>query len=204
MTRKRLDRGTVVAAAEELVDRNGWAYLTMTDLAENLGVRGPTLYSHVHGVEALLGEVQARALQALGLELQRSVMGRQGTDAVRAIAEALRAFATEHPGRYELAIAEPIDRPAVLLAAGEAGAAFGAVLRSFGLAQTSGDLAFTCLAMLHGVLNLERAGLFRQAEVGVDVDLAYERAVDAVINVIECSASEGGNLAQAPPTERSV
>ena len=56
--RRRLDRAAVVEAAEVLVDRDGWAFLTMTALAADLGVRGPSLYSHVDSIEALLGLVQ--------------------------------------------------------------------------------------------------------------------------------------------------
>ena len=198
MTRVRLDREAVVTAAEDLVDRNGWPYLTMTELANQLGVRGPSLYSHVEGIEALLGAIQARALHALGLDLQRAVMGLGGPDAVRAIAAALRHFAIEHPGRYELAIAEPIDRPAVVVASREAGEALGAVLRSFGLPRATNDLAFTCLALLHGVLTLDRVGLFRQSDIEVDVDAAYAYAVDAVIRIIDRAAFDTRITAGTP------
>ena len=92
--RRGLDQAAVVEAAEALVDRDGWAYLTMTALAAELGVRGPSLYSHVESLEALLGMVQARALAALGDDLQRAAMGRSGADGVRALAGAVRDFAT--------------------------------------------------------------------------------------------------------------
>ena len=122
-TRRRLDRAAVVAAAELLVDRNGAAQLTVTALANELEIRGPSLYSHVANLEELLSLVQNRALAELGTGLQRAAMGRSGRDGVRALAAALRTFATAHPGRYDLAMSKPIDRPAMQVASRAAGEA---------------------------------------------------------------------------------
>jgi AcrR family transcriptional regulator len=183
--RRRLDRAAVVEAAELLVDRDGAAQLTMTALAGELEIRGPSLYSHVASLEALLSLVQNRALAELGSDLQRAAMGRSGPDGVRALASALRTFATRHPGRYDLAISQPIDRPAMQAASLAAGEAFVAVIESMGV-QISNELAFSCLATLHGVLTLERAGLYPRTEV--DVDAVYAQATDLVMRTIEHAA----------------
>jgi AcrR family transcriptional regulator len=154
----------------------------MTALANELEIRGPSLYSHVASLEALLSLVQNRALAELGSDLQRAAMGHSGPDGVRALAAALRAFATRHPGRYDLAMSEPIDRPAMQAASRAAGEAFVAVIESMG-AQTSNELAFSCLATVHGVLALDRAGLYPRSEV--DVDAVYTQATELVIQIIE-------------------
>ncbi|MEV6534834.1 WHG domain-containing protein [Streptomyces sp. NPDC051639] len=88
--RAGLDRATVIAAASELADEVGFAGLTMGLLAERVGVRTPSLYKHDDSLDAL----------------QRSV-GRSGPDAVRAIAEAYRKWALDHPGRYAASIRAP-------------------------------------------------------------------------------------------------
>jgi AcrR family transcriptional regulator len=183
--RRRLDRAAVVEAAELLVDRDGASELTMTGLASELEIRGPSLYSHVANLEELLSLVQTRALAELGSGLQRAAMGRSGPDGVRALASALRAFATRHPGRYELAMREPIDRPAMQVASLAAGEAFIAVIESMGL-QLSNELAFSCLATLHGVLTLDRAGLYPRSEV--DIDAVYAQATELVIHIMEHAA----------------
>jgi AcrR family transcriptional regulator len=180
--RRRLDRAAVVEAAERLVDRDGAAQLTMTALASELEIRGPSLYSHVASLEALLGLVQNRALEELGSDFQRAAMGRSGPDGVRALASALRAFAARHPGRYDLALSKPIDRPAMRAASHAAGEAFAAVIESMGV-QISNELAFSCLATLHGVLTLDRSGLYPRNEV--DVDAVYAQATELVLHVIE-------------------
>lgn len=184
--RRRLDRAAVVEAAELLVDRDGAAQLTMTALASELEIRGPSLYSHVASLEELLSLVQNRALAELGSGLQRAAMGRSGPDGVRALASALRTFATSHPGRYDLAMSKPIDRPAMQVASLAAGEAFVAVIASMGV-QMSNELAFSCLATLHGVLTLDRAGLYPRTEV--DVDAVYAQATELVLHVMEQAAS---------------
>jgi AcrR family transcriptional regulator len=181
-TRRRLDRAAVVEGAERLVDRDGAAHLTMTALANELEIRGPSLYSHVANLEELLSLVQNRALAELGSDLQRAAMGRSGPDGVRALASALRTFATHHPGRYDLAMSRPIDRPAMRAAGRAAGEAFVAVITSMGV-QLSNELAFSCLATLHGVLALDRAGLYPRTEV--DVDGVYAQATELVMYVME-------------------
>jgi AcrR family transcriptional regulator len=185
VVRRRLDQAAVVGAAELLVDRDGAAQLTMTALAGQLEIRGPSLYSHVANLEALLSLVQTRALAELGSDLQRAAMGRSGPDGVRALASALRTFATHHPGRYDLAMSEPIERPAMQAASIAAGEAFVAVIGSMGL-QLSNELAFSCLATLHGVLTLDRAGLYPRTEV--DIDAVYAQATELVLHIMEQAA----------------
>jgi AcrR family transcriptional regulator len=191
VARRRLDRATVVEAAELLVDRDGAAQVTMTALAGELEIRGPSLYSHVANLETLLSLVQTRAMEELGSELQRAAMGKSGSDGVRALASALRAFATLHPGRYELALSEPIDRPAMQAASGAAGEAFVAVIESMGV-QLSNELAFSCLATLHGVLALDRAGLYPRSEV--DMDAVFAQATELVVHIIERAAGAESHL----------
>jgi AcrR family transcriptional regulator len=182
---RRLSRPTVLDAAEELVDRDGWRALTMTGLAKVLGVRGPTLYGHVDGLEALLGEVQVRAHAELARRLQRAAMGKTGRGAFRSLADVLRSFADDHPGLYDLAMSEAIDLPAVLVASEPSGVALIAVIESFGVPAPDRELLMNCLATLHGVIALERAGFFGDA---VDVGTVYDRAVDMVVLLLEQGA----------------
>jgi AcrR family transcriptional regulator len=182
----RLDRAVVLDTAEALVDRDGWRQLTITALATKLGVRGPSLYNHVDGIDALLGELQVRALRDLGGQLQRAAMGKAGRDGMRALAAVLRDFAARWPGRYDLAMREPFDHGAVLRASAAASEALSAVIASFGVAEASLELQLSCLAPLHGVLALDRSGLMTSA---VDTSAVYDRAVDLVVLMLE---HEGG------------
>jgi AcrR family transcriptional regulator len=183
--RRRLDRAAVVAAAEALVDRDGATRLTMTALAKELGVRVPSLYSHVASLETLLGMVQNQAMAELGGDLQRAAMGKSGPAGVRALAAALRAFAQRSPGRYALALSRPIDRPAMQAASDAAAGAFGAVVASMGVPMTN-VVASLCLAPLHGALTLDHAALYPRSEI--DFDAVYSSAIDLVIVALEQAA----------------
>jgi AcrR family transcriptional regulator len=179
-----VDRALVLETAEALVDRDGWRQLTITALATKLGVRGPSLYNHVEGIDAVLGELQVRALRDLGAELQRAAMGKVGPNGLRALALVLRDFAIRFPGRYDLAMREPFDRDAVLRASAAASEALSAVIASFGIEHASLELQLACLAPLHGVLALDRSGL-----VADDTSAVYDRAVDLVVLMLEHEGS---------------
>src|SRR5262245_42980282 len=130
---KRLDREQVLVAAEALVDRDGWRDLTMTALANELGVKVPSLYNHVDNLDALRGELQSRPMRQPGARLNHKAMGRSGPTAMRALAETFRHFANEHPGRYDLAMQAPVDPDEFTKATVEAGAAIAAIVRSYGI-----------------------------------------------------------------------
>jgi hypothetical protein len=66
-----------------------------------------------------------------------------------------------------------------------AGEAFVAIIESMGV-PLSNELAFSCLATLHGVLTLDRAGLYPRSEV--DVDAVYAQATELVLHVMEQAA----------------
>jgi AcrR family transcriptional regulator len=188
-TTRRLNRSAVVDAAALVVDREGWRSLTMARLAREVGVQGPTLYSHVQNVEALLGMVQVEAHRQLASDLQDAAVGRTGAAALRAMATALRAYATGHPGLYDLAMDRVIDRPGVRAAEGPAAAALAAVIESFG-AVSSAELQVNCLATLHGVLVLDRGGFYSDV---LDGDAVYARAVDMVILLLESEGTKGSS-----------
>ena len=185
--RKRLDREHVFAAAEELVDRHGWRELTMTALAKELGVKVPSLYNHVPNLEALRGELQCRTLRAIGAALNPKAMGRSGPTAMRELAATFRRFANDHPGLYDLAMQEPVDRDAFAAAAADAGAAFAAVIRSYGIDDESFELQLTGFAALHGLLVLEHARYFPPA---IDTDHIFEQLLDLVLEMLERAAPE--------------
>ena len=76
-------------------------------LAAHLGVSPPALYHYFAGLAGL-----RRALALLGLQMWaetmgRAVQGKAGDGAVLALAQALRDFASVHPGLYEAASRAP-------------------------------------------------------------------------------------------------
>ena len=185
--RKRLDHEQVLVAAEALVDKDGWRQLTMTALANELGVKVPSLYNHVPNLEALRGELQNRTLRELGTQLNRKAMGRTGPTAMRALAATFRRFANEVPNRYDLATQEAIDAEGFAEASADAGAALAAVIRSYGIDDTSLELQLSSFAALHGVIVLEHASFFPPT---IDPDRMFEMVLDIVLRLLDDAATE--------------
>jgi AcrR family transcriptional regulator len=186
--RGRLGRDEVLAAAEELVDLAGWDGLTMSALAMSLGVRAPSLYHHVDGLEALRGELQVRSMAALSDALMRASVGQSGTNGVRVQAQAQRDFARTWPHRYDGMTRAAIDP------AGVGGAGALATEVSVKMLLTSGvpdevaqDLVRALFAAHHGAIQLELSGFF---SIGVDHDALFELVLDNTVRAIEHSAGE--------------
>lgn len=156
-SRVGLDRRAVVAAAFEIVDREAVGALTMTRLADELGIRLPSLYAHLKGQLDLRRELWLWAVSDLGDRLGEAVMGRSGEDALLAFATELRDYARRHPGRYQLTLDPPVpfDEEAAAVRR-HANAPFRAVVRSFGLDGAEATHVGRALrAAIHGFVTLE-------------------------------------------------
>jgi AcrR family transcriptional regulator len=94
----------VIEAAAGILDDQGPDGLTIPALAARFGVKAPSPYTHVAGIDDAREAVRLDVLEALGDELQRAAAGRAGADALTALARAYRAFALRHPGRYVLSL----------------------------------------------------------------------------------------------------
>jgi len=172
----------VVEAAAEMIDREGVGTLSLASLAKALGVRTPSLYNHIGGLDDLRGALRFRGLEALEQRLQRSAVGRARREALVALAEAYRAFAREHPGLYALTVSAGGSEPESVRDAEAAGAAARrvvevvlSVLRGYALEGDEALHATRALrSSLHGFVALESAGGFG---LPLDLDVSFERMI---------------------------
>lgn len=178
MPRAGLDRATVVAAGAALADDVGLPGLTMGLLAQRLGVRTPSLYKHVEGMDDLLRGVAALALAEAGDAVGLAIRGRAGRDALAAAARAFRAFVLAHPGRYAATVGQEPTGPDDPLAvgAGRMLDTFRSVLHGYDVPEADVDHALRMLRSLcHGFATLESADGFRWS---ADVDESFEWLID--------------------------
>jgi AcrR family transcriptional regulator len=158
-----LSTAAVVDAAAALVDSQGFHSLTLARLAERLGVRVPSLYSHVDGLEDLRRRVGARGAGELAQALSRAAAGRAGSDALSSVAQAYRDYALTHPGCYAAS-----QRSGELSSSEEGATASAAavevvlaVLRGYRLeGEDALHATRTIRAALHGFVLLEAADGF--------------------------------------------
>jgi AcrR family transcriptional regulator len=157
--RAGLTAAAVTDAAAELVDAEGASGLTLHAVADRLGVRAPSLYAHVGGLEDLRRRVSTLAAERLGDAVAPAAVGLARAEALRALALAYRRWVLEHPGLYELLEpaglrAEPaVDRVLDIVRA---------VLRGYGLDDEETIHAARALrSALHGFCILESSGGFQ-------------------------------------------
>ncbi len=148
----------VLVAAFAIVDSDGLDALSITAAADALGVRPPSLYSHVDGLPGLLDDLATKATAEFGDALRDSVDQRSGDDAIVAFADAYRSWATRVPGRYELTLRAAADSDARRIAGQGALDTMNKLLAGYGLTGSRSVGAGRSLrAALHGFVTLEAA-----------------------------------------------
>ncbi len=195
MPRAGLTREIVVGAAAQIVDQPdvGFEGLSLSDLAMKLRVQTPSLYKHIAGLHALRRELTLLGLRELYERLSDACVGRSGGDAVRALAQAYRAFAGEHPGLYVAAVGAPDPGDAELVA--ESNRVVALVVRSlegYGLQDDDAIHAVRCIrSALHGFVSLEAAHGFG---LPLDREETFRRLINLLIaglRVSDTGASTG-------------
>ena len=171
-----LNAEVVVRAAGELADAGE---LTLAALAARLGVKVPSLYKHVGGLDDLHRRLALAAVEELATDIAEATVGRSGRDALHACATAYRAYARAHPGRYAAIQRAPDPAETELHAAAvRFTRLLLAMMRGYGLDEDATVHATRAVrSALHGFVTLEAAGGFGLPQ---GVDDSYERLVDLI------------------------
>lgn len=168
--------------AVDLVESEGASALTLSRVARELGVKPPSLYHHVGGLEDLVSDVALRAVEALGDRLVEAAMGRSGQDAIAAVATAFRTYAKEQPDLYAFSSRARPDDEEFARASERAVQPVLAILRGYDLADTESIHAARLLrSAIHGFVTLEQGGGFG---LDVDVDESFEWLVEQLAHAL--------------------
>ena len=95
-----LSSDDVIQAAVALANREGLDAVTLAALATDLGIKPPSLYNHVDGIDGLNRDLMLRAGKTLETLLAEETEGLHGDEALRGCAAGYRRFALEHPGLF--------------------------------------------------------------------------------------------------------
>lgn len=180
MPRKaRIDKAAVVEAAVQLVNAEGAAALSLSRLADELGVQTPSLYNHINGLPGLQRELAVLNARLLADRLSKAAIGKAGMDALVAMAQAYRGYIKEFPGLYMSTLRssgaqEEVDK--VLEQEEKRTLEVGlAVVGSFGLKGKDAVHALRGFrSVVHGFATLEIAGGFG---IPLDCDESFRRLV---------------------------
>ncbi len=175
--KRGLDTQTILKAAAELAEEKGLENVSLLQVAEKLGVRAPSLYNHLSGLQELSVGVAKLALARLEEAVRGAAVGRSKEDALMAIALAYREFAKENPQLYKAILRFPDYGDSGIREAGHAVVRIlYQVMEPYRIGQEE-TVHFVrgFRSALHGFVSLEGAGFFQGNEA--DVDESYERLV---------------------------
>lgn len=158
MPRNGLNQQAVMEAALRIADQHGLEQLTLAALAQQLNVRPPALYNHVHGLTDLRDKLMIYGLRQLTDRLARAAVGKSQDDAVWAAAGTYLVFAREHPGLYEATQRPPHCEGEDVKAAAESFVdIIFRIISPYGLEQeNSVHIVRGLRSLLHGFVSLER------------------------------------------------
>jgi AcrR family transcriptional regulator len=172
----------VVVAARRLLEEEGAGALTMRRLADQLGIKAPSLYKHLPDKTALEAAIIATGLEEAAARFEAAVDSATtggaatgdaaggGAAAISALAGAYREFALAHPHLYRLIHDGPLPRQH--LPAGVEERAAAPLLRVAG----SRARARALWAFAHGMVMLE---LDQRFPPDADLDAAWEAGITA-------------------------
>ena len=185
----RTSNDAIVAAARRILESDGLSAVTMRNVAEAVGVRGPSLYKRVPDRAALLRAVSDGVVADLSRILTRATETDDPRADLRAAVVAYRDFVLRNPNGYRLLFADlPAGAnadPASLAGLGEP------IVRA--MARLAGDSdalegARTLVAWSHGFVSMELAGAFR---LGGDLEVAYAFGIDSILAGVSAAAIPG-------------
>jgi AcrR family transcriptional regulator len=175
-----LNLESVVDSALVIADRDGLDKLTLGQVARDLGVKPPSLYEHVEGLEGLRQAIRLRGFGAMDDFLTRATVGKSGDDAILALATEMRVFVQKHPSLYESTVVTIAGDTKEIRQAGEKVLdTLNAVLAGYGITGREAVHAARYLrSLLHGFVSLEKSHGFG---LPVDLDESFNRVVALLV-----------------------
>jgi AcrR family transcriptional regulator len=178
--KKHIDLNRVVQTAITLANENGFESVSLASIAEQLGIRIPSLYNHVAGLPGLRYQMSLWAVRQLTDQARRAAVGKSGDEAIFSIAAAFRAFAHANPGVYRSTLRAPSpDESELSAAAQELLDIVLAVLQPYGFGTEDTLHAVRGLrSTLHGFIDLETVGGFGMP---LDCDESFRQLMEAFV-----------------------
>ncbi|AZK46132.1 TetR/AcrR family transcriptional regulator [Paenibacillus lentus] len=172
--RPGLDANIVLMAAVEIANRQGVQAVTLASVAASLGVRSPSLYNHIRGLEELRARLALYALEQLYSKVNEAAAGLRGRKGVEQFAYTYIRFAREHPGLYESAqlVPQGLNEKELKEAGQRIVDLVLQLLEPFELSREDALHAVRGLrSLIHGFASLEQLG-------GFGLPLSLEKSLD--------------------------
>ena len=180
--RTGLTKTAIIEEAVELLNTEGPDALTLNRLADELGIRTPSLYNHIDGMPGLQKELSVLNAKLLADQLGEAAIGKGGSELFIDVAQAFRSYVKENPGLYmaTLRASGTQETPdSKLMREEERTLKIAlAVMASLGLRGEDAIHAVRAFrSMVHGFATLEIAGGFGLPQ---DCDESFRRLVKSL------------------------
>ena len=173
----------MVQAAVNLLNTEGVEGLSLSRLAEELGIKTPSLYNHVNGLAGLQQELAVMNAKLLADRLNEAAMGKSSSELFMDVSQAFRAYVKEYPGLYMSTLrslgTQQVQDPSLQHEEERTMKVGLAIMASLGLQGEEaihGLRAFRSVA--HGFATLEVAGGFGLPQ---DCDDSFRRLITALV-----------------------
>jgi len=171
----QLNRDIVIEKAAELIETVGFDDMTLSCLAEELGIKSASLYNHIDSLKDLRSGLSAMSMRLLGEECRNAVVGKSGDEAILAMAYAYRQFAKKKPQLYKafmqnsLLSQEERTKSGALLTQ-----TLDKLLEPYGYNEKEAlHIARGVRAFLHGFVYMGEGGFFKSNKASVDTSFKY-------------------------------
>jgi AcrR family transcriptional regulator len=169
----------IVQAARRIVHEQGIDALSMQAIADEVGVRAPSLYKRFANRDAVLDVVAEQYLEELGARLRRASRNLADGAAIAAMAKSYRDFAKRTPQLYKLLYTQRGEAEDLVKARADAVEPLLDVLSA--LVEKPEErlpAARMLTAFLHGFVSMEIEGAFK---LGGDVTTAFEYGLQKLV-----------------------
>lgn len=174
-----ITRTQVIESAATLVNSHGFAALSLAQIASQTGVKVPSLYNYVTGIDDVRQALATRGAQEILAVVVHAAVGRAGGDAIMAVALAYRTYIVHNPGVYAATIQTNNLDPAFQHANADLLRVFTQILAPYHLSAQDLIHALRGLrSLVHGFATLEISGGFGMP---VDLDASFVQMVQTFI-----------------------
>jgi AcrR family transcriptional regulator len=175
--KRGLTGDTVLTAAVNIVEKQGFSQLTIQKMASSLQVKPASLYNHISGIDEARFQLAHYTLEKMEAGLRDTAVGYSREEALKRIALAYRHFGLKHPELYKAFINSANSEDKDIEEAKQSVVrVFYQVLEPYSLDYETKVHFTRCFrSSLHGFVSLEIAGFFKNS---VDSNASFDMLVE--------------------------